>query len=74
MDEDEKPHWPPKTEHDWDRIKDALWKVDMMWIFMRPLNSVRQDWRVILLIVAAVAWFNKPGLWQALATVLGGQP
>ena len=74
MGEDEKPNWPPKTDDDWDKIKEAIWRVEMMWIFMRPLNSVRQDWRVIVLILAALAWFNRPGVMQALATVFGGAP
>ena len=74
MSEDEKPNWPPKTDSDWAKIRDALWKVDMMWILMRPINSVRQDWWVIIIIMAAVSYFNRPGIIQALAAVLGGTP
>lgn len=74
MGEDEKPNWPPKTDNDWDKIEDAIWKVDMMWIFMRPLHSVRQDWKIVSAVILAWGILNREGLISLVSKILGSAP
>ncbi len=66
---------PPKDE-EWASIWKKLDRADSLsskaWVIVGPIYAVVTNWKALGLIIAGVAWLNRPEIIAALTTIAGG--
>ncbi len=62
--------WPHVAEHD----KATRLVLDQIWPVLGPVVMVLRNWKAIVAIIAALAWYNSPeviALFESIRGVLG---
>jgi hypothetical protein len=65
---------PPKDQDDWIYFWTGVHKSHETWRVTAPFVALVRNWKAVVAVVAVVAWLNKPGIWGALQTLMGGAP
>lgn len=56
------------------RFNSVETKVLIAWLYIGPLHAIASNWKALAIIAGLVAWFNRPGILEAIRTLLGVQP
>ena len=66
----------PPTDDEWPHIWKKLERADSLsskaWVIVGPVYAVVTNWKAIAIIVAGVAWLNRPEILAAIAVLVGG--
>ena len=61
----------PPEDHEWPGIWEALEKAEKGWIITGPVHAVVTNWKALAVVAGVVAWVNRPGIMEALSTLVG---
>ena len=53
------------------RIRTSADRADKTWLIIGPLHAVVSNWRALAVILALIAWFNRPEIANAVAVLIG---